>query len=93
MKRSRKKGLQAQLRNIRNVLHRNGLTAGKRFAEKLGITIPAETLRVEARWWEKSHHRAAQRKSLGKYGWQLYKLRLEEEKHGTASASSPSDES
>jgi hypothetical protein len=93
MKRSRKKGVEAQIRNIRNVLRREGLKAGERYAAKIGVTVPGEVLRSAARWWEKSHHRAQQRKSLGKYGWQLYKLRLEEETHGTASASSPSDES
>jgi hypothetical protein len=76
MKRKRKVGQEALLRNAKNVLHREGLTAGKRYAEKHNITLTSSMLRTAALWWERSRHRAAVRKSLGKYGWKLYKLRL-----------------
>lgn len=80
MKKRKVRSTEALLRNARNVLRREGLTAGKRYAEAHNITLPSGMLRTAALWWERSRHRADVRKSLGKYGWRLYKLRLAAEK-------------
>ena len=76
----RKIGTEALLRNAKNVLRREGLAAGKRYAEQRNITLPSNMLRTEALWWERSRHRASVRKQLGRVGWQLYKARLNAEK-------------
>ena len=80
MKVKRKTHVEALLRNARNVLRREGLSAGKRYAERYNVTLTSEMLRTAALWWERSRHRAAVKKQMGRYGWKLYKARLAIEK-------------
>jgi hypothetical protein len=62
-------------RRTRNVLRRNGMQAGKAYAMKHNYTVPGGILRTAALRWERWHFRANLRKSLGKFGYQLYRLK------------------
>jgi hypothetical protein len=76
MKRKRKMGVDALLRNAKNVLDREGLGAGERYARQHNITLPSGMLKAAALRWERSRHRATVKKGLGRYGWKLYKVKL-----------------
>jgi hypothetical protein len=75
-RKKRKVSTEAVLRNARNVLRREGMVAGKRYAEQRGVTLTSSMLRTAALWWERSHHRATVKKGLGRYGWKLYKVKV-----------------
>jgi hypothetical protein len=80
--RKRKNGptLRQIIRRAKNVLRRNGMDAGKRYAAKMHVTLDSADLRRAATWWERAKFRAAERarllKELGYGGYKLYRYKV-----------------